>query len=164
NARREVRAGSHSDLNTTYGSTNRVARNFLTLWMDHGVNPSNAAYAYVLLPNHPATRVAAYAANPDITVIENTTRAQAVRENKLGLTAINFWRDGTNRVGGITVDRRASVIQRTDGSYLDVALSDPTQTNTGVINLELTGVALSVVSADPAISVTQLTPTIKLVV
>lgn len=164
NVRREVRAGALSDINSTYGSTNIVARNFLTLWCDHGVNPSNVTYAYVLLPNQSAAGVEAYSSSPHITVIENTTRAQAVRENRLGLTAINFWRDGTNRIGGITSDRRASVIQRNDGSILDLSVTDPTQTNTSVINVELTAVGQAVLSADASVTVLQLSPTIKLAI
>lgn len=164
NALREPRAGAYADLNSTYGSTNRQARHFLTLWLDHGSNPTNGSYAYVLLPNRSAAQVAAYGASPDIVIVENTARAQAVREQRLGLTAVNFWRDSTNRVAGITSDRRASVIQRNDGTYLDVAVSDPTQTNTGVINLEFTAVAQTVVSADPTISIQQLGPSIRITV
>ena len=161
---REARAGSLFDLNSTYGSTNEAARNFLTLWLDHGINPSNAAYAYVLLPNQTAAQVAAYAVNPHITILENSTSRQGVREHRLGLTAINIWKDGTNRLGGVVVDRKSSIMLRNDGSFLEVGLSDPTQTNAGVINLEITNaVATAVLSADVGVSVTQLSPTIKLV-
>lgn len=164
NARRESRAGAYSDLNTTYGSTTRVARSFLTLWFNHGINPSNATYAYVLLPNRSADGVASYAASPDVVVVENTSRAQAVREQRLGLTAVNFWRDSTNRVAGITSDRRASVLQRNDGSWLEVAVADPTQTNSGAITLELTAAAQVVDWADPTVTVLQMSPTLRLAV
>lgn len=164
NVAREVRAGAYSDLNPTYGATNRLARAFLTLWLEHGSNPTNGTYAYVLLPNRTAAQVASYAASPDIVVVENTARAQAVREQRLGLTAVNFWRDSTNRVGGITSDRRAAVLVRNDGTCLDLAVADPTQTNTGVINLELTAQAQAVLAIDPTVSIQQLTPTIKLAV
>jgi hyaluronate lyase len=161
---REVRAGSYADLNPTYGSTNRLARNFLTLTLDHGINPTNGSYAYVLLPNRSAAQVSTYAVAPDIAIVENTSRAQAVREQRLGITAVNFWRDSTNRVAGITSDRRAAVIQRNDGTCLQVAVADPTQTNTGSITIELTGVGQAILSADPTITVLQLSPTIRLAV
>ncbi|MEY2409428.1 MAG: hyaluronate lyase, partial [Verrucomicrobiota bacterium] len=162
NALREARGGSLYDLNTTYGSTNRLVRNFLTLWIDHGMNPSNGAYACVLLPGRSPEQVASYAASPEVIVIENTTRAQAVRESSLGITAVNFWRDGSNKVGGITVDKKASVIFRNDGTLLDLGVSDPTQTNAGILNLEIAVSTATVFSADPAISVVQMTPTLKL--
>ena len=100
---REARTGAWSDIDGWYGSTNRVTRNYFTLWFDHGANPANAAYTYVLLPNRTATQVAAYAAHPAILVLENSPRAQGVKETTLGLTAINFWNDGTNSLGGVTV-------------------------------------------------------------
>ena len=167
-ALREARSGSLGDINTndigtTLGTT--VTRNYLTLWFDHGANPSNATYAYVLLPNQTAVEVADYAANPDVVVIGNSTTAQGVRESTLGITAVNFWKDGTNRLGGIIVDRKASVIMRNDGSFLDLGISDPTQTNSGIINLELANfTAINALSYDQGITVVQTTPTIKLAV
>jgi hyaluronate lyase len=163
-ALRETRSGSLYDLNTAYGSTNLSTRNFLTLWFDHGVSPSNATYAYVLLPNQTAAQVASYASNPQIAVLENSTRAQGVKEMTLGITAVNFWRDGTNRLGVITVDRKSSVILRNDGTFLELGVSDPTQTNSSVINIEINVPASGALSADAGVSIVQLSPTIKLVV
>ncbi len=164
NGLREARSGAMADLNTTYGSTNRINRNYLTLWYDHGLNPSNSSYSYVLLPNTSASQVSSYAANPDIQVLGNTTTAQGVKENALGITAVNFWKDGTNRLGGITVDKKASVIIRNDGLFLDIGISDPTQTNTDVVNLEISSSATALLSADAGFSVQQLAPTIKVAV
>src|SRR6185436_13238603 len=39
---REARSGRLSDINSTYGPTTQVTRNYLTMWIDHGINPSNA--------------------------------------------------------------------------------------------------------------------------
>ncbi len=160
NVLRESRSGALSDLNAN-GSTNRLTRNFMTLWFDHGIAPSNGAYAYVLLPNASASQVAGYSANPDIQLLGNSSTAQGVKENGLGITAVNFWKDGTNRLGGITVDKKSSVIVRNDGAYLEFGLSDPTQVNPGLINLEISTPATSLLSADPMVSIQQLTPTIK---
>lgn len=160
---REARSGAFSDINTPYGSTNRFTRNYLTLWFDHGLNPVNASYAYVLLPNQTAAQVANYAASPDVVVLANSSLVQGVKESTLGITAVNFWSPGT--LAGITVDKKASVIFRDDGNFLEVGLSDPTQTNAGVINLELTNsTAASVVFADAGVTVVQTAPTIKLTI
>jgi len=163
-ALRQARSGSLLALNRAYGSTNLVTRNFLTLWFDHGVNPANASYAYVLLPNQTAAQVASYASNPNILMLENSTRAQGVTETGLGITAVNFWRDGTNRLAGITVDRKSSVILRNDRTFLELGLADPTQTNSSVINVEINLPASTALSADPTVSVRQLSPTIQLTV
>lgn len=160
---RAARTGSWYDVNTG-GSTNPVTRNYLTLWLDHGKSPTNAAYAYVLLPGLGASNVAAYAAAPDIAVIENTGRAQGVRKNAQGYTAVNFWVPGSNSLAGITVDRPCSVITRSDGTWLDIAVADPTQTNAGAIAVEVATAATGAASVDPGIAITQLSPTVKLAV
>ncbi|MBI5692066.1 MAG: polysaccharide lyase 8 family protein [Verrucomicrobia bacterium] len=164
NALREARTGAWSEINSG-GSTSPITRNYLTLWFSHGANPSNATYAYFLLPNRSAAETADFAASLTLTVLENSTSIQAVRHATLGITAANFWNDGRASVGGITVDRKASVVVQNDGAgRLDVAVADPTQANTGSITVELDLGATSLIEADAGVTVAQLTPTLRLVV
>lgn len=158
NALRESRSGAMKDINTTYGSTTRNTRHYLTMWLEHGTNPSGGTYAYVLLPGKSTAQVASYAANPDITIVQNNSIASVVRENKLGITAANHWRDTSNLISGISFDRKAAAIWKNDGNVLEIGVSDPTQTNTGGINVELPHTASAVLSADAGVSVLQLTP------
>lgn len=163
-ALRETRTGAWSDINGG-GSTTAINRNYLTLWLEHGSNPANAAYAYVLLPNRSAAEVAEFAAAPTVTVLENSPAVQAARHTGLGITAANFWNDGRAAVGGIAVDKKASVaVQNDGGGFLDVAVSDPTQANTGTITVELDSAAVSAVSVDAGVTVAQLAPTLRLTV
>jgi len=162
-ALREARTGAWHDINNG-GSTNLVTRNYFTLWQDHGKSPTNATYAYVLLPGFTASNVAAYAAEPRTMILENSGRAQGVAEPSSGLTAVNFWTAGTNSLGGLTVNKPCSVIVRSDGVWLDVAVADPTQTNTGAIAVEIAAAASGIVSLDTNVVVQQLAPTIKLAV
>jgi hyaluronate lyase len=135
--------------------------NFATLWIDHGVNPSNAEYRYVTLPGKSASEVGQYASQPDIKVLENTASLQAVQERTLGVIGANFWNDAstTLQVDGqnfITVDKKCSIMTQETADLLRVEISDPTQSNTGVINVAIprsrpaTG---SVVTADAGITV-----------
>lgn len=162
-ALREARTGAWSDINAG-GSATPITRNYLTLWFEHGANPANATYAYALLPGRTAAQTAEYAARPAFVVLENSGNVQAVRETTLGLTAANFWNDTRASAGAITVDRKSSVLVRENASEgtLDLALSDPTQANTGSITVELAMPAQSIISADPGITVAQLAPTIRL--
>lgn len=162
-AQRLARTGSWADINAD-GSASTITRNYLNLWFDHGVNPSGATYAYVLLPNQTNSQVAAYAASPDIQILENSPQAQAVREHSLGLTAVNFWNAAPKTVDFITCSNRASVITKETLDDLTVAVSDPTQTNTGVVGLTLNRSALGVASMDAGITVLQTAPTIRLTV
>lgn len=162
-ALREARTGTWNDVNAG-GSTSPITRNYLTLWLDHGSNPVGATYAYTLLPAFAASNVAAYAANPDCEILENSARAQGVRERTLGVTAVNFWQPGVSTVGGITVNRPCSVLVRDDGTWLDVAVADPTQTNTSTITVEVDVVATCQVSLDEGVTLTRLSPTVQLAV
>jgi hyaluronate lyase len=160
-ALRQARTASWSQINSG-GTTSSTTKNYLTLWFDHGVKPANVNYAYVLLPNYTTAQVSSYAASPEMTILQNSTNAQAVKETTLNVVAANFWNDGTNTVDLITVNKKASVMTQETTTGLSVAVSDPTQTNTGSILVTLNVAANSIASTDPAITVTQLRPTIQM--
>ncbi|MDR6550461.1 polysaccharide lyase 8 family protein [Paenibacillus qinlingensis] len=126
---------NHYNLGTDY--TTNFTRNFMNLWFDHGTNPTNGTYSYVLLPGKSSSQVDTYAANPDITVVENSTAAQAVKENSLGVLGINFWNDAVKTVSGITSNKKASVMVSTTENGTEVSVSDPTLSNTGTIQLTI---------------------------
>lgn len=168
NGLRQARTGAWSDV-YTLGSTAQKSGNYLSLALDHGVNPAAGAYTYAVLPNKSAAETEAFAANPGFTVLERSTAATAVKSTQLGVTGLVFWNDGSKTVnaGGqplVTSDRKAAVVLRQNGTDLEVAVSDPTQANTGNINIELNRSATDVISKDAAITVTQITPTIKMAV
>jgi hyaluronate lyase len=135
---------------------------YLKLWYNHGASPANATYAYVLLPNMAAAGVAAYASNPGIVVLANTPAVQAAKKPSLGVVAANFWTAGTNSVDLITANAPSSIITSRNSSGLAVGISDPTQTNTGSITVTLNQAALALISADPGVTVEQLSPEIVL--
>lgn len=160
---REARTGASADVDEG-SSTTPITRNYLRMGFQHGNNPTNATYQYVLLPGRTASRVARYAAQPQVSVITNTANVQAVSETRLGITAANFWTDTTQSAGGITVNKKCSVLVRNDGTFIDVVVSDPTQANTGSISVQLASSATAVASADAGITVTQTNPGISLTV
>ncbi|HVM46587.1 MAG TPA: polysaccharide lyase family 8 super-sandwich domain-containing protein [Candidatus Acidoferrum sp.] len=162
NALRQSRTSSWSQINAG-GTTGSTTKNYLTLWFDHGTNPSGGTYSYVLLPNYTSAQVSSYAAAPEVTILENSTSAQAVKETTLNVVAANIWTNGSKTVDLITASTKASIMtQETPGTALAVAVADPTHTNTGSILLTLSRAANSVVSLDPLITVMQLRPTIQL--
>jgi hypothetical protein len=163
NALRQARTASWSQINSG-GTTSSTTKNYLTLWFDHGVKPANATYAYVLLPNYTTAQVSSYAASPEMTILENSTNAQAVKETTLNVVAANFWTDVTKTVDLITVNKKASVMTQETTTGLAVAVSDPTQANAGSILVTLNRAANSIAFLDPAITVTQLRPTIQMTV
>ncbi len=163
NVLRQARTNSWSQINSG-GTTTATTKNYFTLWLDQGTSPTNASYAYVLLPNYSSAQVSNYAASPEILILENSTNIQAVKETMAKIVAANFWIDGAGTVDLITVNQKASVLTQEDPAVLSVAVADPTQTNTGTILVTLDRTARSIASVDPSITVIQLQPTIQLVV
>ena len=143
-------------------STTTCTDNYLKLYFKHGTQPTNATYAYVLLPNLSVGSVSNYALSPDIVVLTNTPTLQAVKKPALRVVAANFWSIGIASADFITANNSASVITLENHNTLSLGISDPTQTNTGVIKITLNRSALSLLSADPGVTVTQLSPTIVL--
>ncbi|QNM98794.1 polysaccharide lyase 8 family protein [Chitinimonas koreensis] len=165
---RETRSGIWSQINA--GNTaDTVSNHFLSLASYQGVSPATGAYSQVILPGRSAAQTAAFAANPTVEILERSSAATAARETALGLVGANFWQNAakTVNVGGtayLSSDRKASVLTRESGNDLAVSVADPTQTQTGAINIEINRAAVAAVAADAGVTVQQLSPTIKLAV
>nr|ACN58896.1 xanthan lyase [uncultured bacterium BLR18] len=165
---REMRTGAWKDINLE-GSSAPVSASYLSLSLPHGARPKAGAYTYILLPNRSAAQVAAFAAANPVRVAERSAGATAVTDSALGLTGMVFWEDAakTVKVAGrpyLASDRKAVVVVQQHGAGLQLAVADPTQAHTGMIHLELHRGASAVLTHDPAITVLQLQPTIKLAV
>ncbi|MEU3525735.1 polysaccharide lyase 8 family protein [Streptomyces sp. NPDC038707] len=123
---REDRTGAWADINTT-SSPERRTRRWQILWLDHGTDPADARYAYVLLPGATRAETAARAGGRHwLTVLANDTTAQAVAVPRLGLTACTFW--GTGTVGELTVSAGASVLVVRRGRTAALRISEPPRT------------------------------------
>jgi hyaluronate lyase len=159
-------SGAWTTINPTDSDPAIYTDYYLQIVSKHGVNPTNAKYAYVILPNRTVSSVKAYAANPDVTILSNTeptsTTAgiQAVKSQILGVVAANFWAKTSGPDNGgtadiITVNKQCSVIVKETSNSISVGVSDPTQSNTGSITVTLNGRAsLATLSADSGVTVT----------
>ena len=133
--RRGQTTGSWKDVGTFEGES---TENYLEMWVDHGQNPENASYSYVLLPETSAEETENYAQAPKVTILENSSEVQAVRHETLKITGINFWQEQGGSIDGITSDKAASVmLQETEQGTVKVSVSDSTMKNKGNIQLTL---------------------------
>lgn len=153
---RESRTGAWEDINFQ-GSSDQITRDYLSLAVDHGINPKDADYEYVLLPNKNVAETDRYAKSPDISIIENSEQAHAVKENKLGIFAANIFETKPYQVDFIRTYGPASVMVKEDGDELTVSLSDPSQTQEK-LKLELGTVGLEVLDKDDTINVSRMEP------
>jgi hyaluronate lyase len=156
---REDRTGAWSDINTT-STTERRTRRWQTLWLDHGTDPVDATYAYVLMPGATRRAVAARAADRDwLSVLANDAHRQAVRVGRLGLTAANFWRAGT--AGPLSATAGASVLVRRRGRTAIVCVSEPSRTGEP-LEIVWDHPVRALLRADPTVEVTALGRRLKL--
>lgn len=158
---REERIGAWSDIDEGASST-PISRPYLRMGFEHGANPSNASYAYALLPGMNLRQMEYYAIHPEFVVLTNSSTVQAVREESLGMTAANFWTNGPQTVDILTSQQKASVVVRQDGPFIDVAVSDPTQVNSGTIDLVVALDGGVLVQSEAGITITQVSPKIHL--
>ncbi len=152
-------SGSWSQINSG-DSTTTDTENYFKLWFNHGLQPANATYSYVLLPNLSAAGVSSYASNPDVVILTNTPFIQAVKKPALGVVAANFWTNGNYSADLISVNNKASVVTWENAGGISAGVSDPTQTNTGSLTVTLNRSATGLLSADSGVTVLQLSPQI----
>lgn len=134
NAQRYERTGSWRDINSN-GDPTPITRRYLSLWVDHGANPENSRYSYLLVPGASADRTAQLADDPGIEILADTKELHAVRQLPAGITAANFWSPGT--VAGITVESPAEtdvptmVVDDLDSEFEIVSGTWQTETGDG---------------------------------
>ncbi|GLZ39887.1 polysaccharide lyase family 8 super-sandwich domain-containing protein [Actinokineospora sp. NBRC 105648] len=157
-AARAARTGSWATIDTD-GPADAITRRYLTLWHDHGTNPVNASYAYLLLPGATDATTAARSASPGVTVVANTATTQGISAGTV--RAANFFAAGT--CGTISADGPCSVLVRQDGAVLSVAVADPTRLAT-TVTVTLSDNGFATATADPGVTVLQTSPTTKLLV
>ncbi|MEU7577277.1 polysaccharide lyase 8 family protein [Streptomyces sp. NPDC041068] len=153
-ALREERVGAWRDINTgadTGGSATPVARRYLTLWLDHGVSPAGASYAYVLLPGASAVATAVWAAGRPVRVVANDATVQAVEARREGVFAAHFWAPGTAE--GLSSSGPGTILLRRGHQGLSVAVADPGRTER-TLTVELPFPVRKVVRADDTVTVT----------
>ncbi|MGN9840898.1 polysaccharide lyase 8 family protein [Nonomuraea sp. H19] len=147
----EGRNGSWRDINAgddTRGALDPVTRRYVTFWFDHGVDPVDASYAYVLLPNASRERTRAFRGSRPVRVAANTPQVQAVRTRTM--LAAAFW--GPARVEGVSVDGPCVVLVRRAAERVFLAVADPSRT-VDAVTLTLDRPARGVVRADDTVSV-----------
>lgn len=119
--------GTWWDINHTH-SKDAVTRDVFTLWLDHGMSPSNARYAYIIAPNLAPADVGKYHADPPVEILSNEPAIQAVRHKKLGITGIVFYEKGRVAVGNnlaVEADTACMLLVRENSGGMEISASNP---------------------------------------
>ena len=133
--------------NILEGSWNKVAKRYrpvlltehiFKLWFNHGSQPKNKSYNYMLVPNATQDKMLRLHKNNPFNII-NTKQQQSVESLDKKQAGIVFYKQGTSKIrGGITVDKPCVVLIEEKPSKLIFAVSDPSH-QLKSINVTITG-------------------------
>lgn len=143
---------------TKYGSPDINIRDFYSIAFNHGKNPKDATYAYVLLPGKSADETKAYAKSSNIRIIANNPQVQAVNAIKQGITGFNFWEAIPEALSGVKVSAPSSVLIKETENELTIGVSDPTQQYQEKIVVDIDKNVSNVTSESPNIKVISTSP------
>ena len=107
-----------------YNYTTNVEQPYFEIRIEHGKNPTNAGYAYAVLPYADSKKLAAYHTSPDVEILSNDSTLQAVKEKTLGITGYVF-HSGT-RCGAIEADCECIIMTAEREGRIDFSICDPT--------------------------------------
>ncbi len=119
---------SDSTSGTRGRSNTPITESVFSLWIDHGVRPRDAQYAYAVLPGAGAEQLAQWVAHPPLRVIANTPARQAVIHDQLGVAEIVFHAPGSVMLAEgavVKVDHRCLALLRKQGDSTRIAVSSP---------------------------------------
>ncbi len=122
----QAQKGKWSDIGTN--SEEEVALDVFSLWLDHGKEVRDAAYAYVVYPAVSAEALKPHVDAQEFEVLANTEQAQAVGHAASGMTQAAFYEPGAVAHGEgrfIRVDQPCLLLVRETGSSVQVAVSNP---------------------------------------
>ncbi|MEW1724810.1 polysaccharide lyase 8 family protein [Streptomyces sp. NPDC093109] len=155
----EERTGAWSDINAT-SSPERSTRRYRTLWLDHGTDPVDATYSYLLMPGASRRTLAARAADRRwLEILANTPARQAVALRSLGCVAANFWLAGT--AGPLAASAPASVLVVVRGRSAVIGVSEPVRSGRP-LEIAWDRPVRSVTARDPSVEVLEAGRTLRL--
>lgn len=132
NIKYESRSVTASDRSSSFTGT--YSGNFLTMKLDHGsglVYSTAAKYCYMILPNKTQSEMTSFAADPTITIKNQSNGVHAVYSSTSGATGMVFFNKATAYANGCTVISDSKcVAELTDSGTL--AVCDTTRSLTSV--------------------------------
>lgn len=102
-------------------SDEEIHKNFFTGYINHGINPKNAKYTYMILPERKKDDLEIR--DIDLEILINEKELQGVRiEN---ISSFNFWESGKYK--GLEVFNPVSLILKEEKEKIEISISNPTQ-------------------------------------
>lgn len=131
----QQQTGSWYDINRTE-SKDLQHKEIFTLSIDHGINPYNNTYAYIIVPAiETEEKLISYVKEKNIEILTNTDSMQIVKHKKLNIWQMIFYQAGEfkNKELTVKVDQGcALMIKRSKKQELSFHIADPGQTQSNI--------------------------------
>jgi len=114
--------------NFTISSEIKNKTSLFSLGIEHGKNPKDESYAYVVYPNCSEVDLYRYRENNPIQILSNTKSIQAVYHKQLNITQIHFYEAGTLQLADsttLTVDQPCAVMIIENDSVIEISVGNP---------------------------------------
>ena len=115
-----------------------IVKQYFSVYLNHGKDPKDETYAYVILPMFSKEEVENYDTSR-FKIEKLDGKAHIVRDTKTDIVAINFWNNGENEFEGIKTKYPLSIIKDEKDGILKLYVSDPTQAQNENVSLEING-------------------------
>ena len=115
-----------------------IVKQYFSVYLNHGKDPKDETYAYVILPMFSKEEVENYDTSR-FKIEKLDGKVHIVRDTKTDIVAINFWNDGENEFEGIKTKYPLSIIKDEKDGILKLYVSDPTQAQNENVSLEING-------------------------
>ena len=115
-----------------------IVKQYFSVYLNHGKDPKDETYAYVILPMFSKEEVENYDTSR-FKIEKLDDKAHIVRDAKTDIVAINFWNAGENEFEGIKTKYPLSIIKDEKDGTLKLYVSDPTQAQNENVSLEING-------------------------
>jgi chondroitin AC lyase len=142
NLSNQAQTGSWFKINRQSDSPkDEVSKDVFKLWIDHGQQPQNANYQYIVVPLATEKEMESKAGR-NIEILSNTSEIQAVKNSGLNICQIVFYTSGEILVAEnltIGMDSPGTVMVKTEGAAVkQISVADPSR-RLGKIHVSVTG-------------------------
>lgn len=145
NLSNQVEKGRWSDITDQKNiSREIVSEDVFILWFNHGKSPDNASYAYIVVPDVSMDELRETSGkNREIEIISNDSDIQAVKNNKLGICQLAFYKAGEAEISPdlkIRMDSQGMAMLKMRGNRMEkLTISDPSR-KLNTITITISGI------------------------
>ncbi len=142
NLSNQAQTGSWFKINRQSDSPkDEISKDVFKLWIDHGQQPQNASYQYIVVPSTTENEMESQSGRR-VEILANSVEIQAVRHSGLNICQMIFYTSGEIQVNKnlkIGIDSPGVVMVKTEGSVVkQISVADPSR-KLSKIHLTVTG-------------------------